>query len=127
MKPVSTPLAASQSLVTDGTPFDNQTLYRSLVGALQYLTITRPDLSYVVNLISKFLHAPTDDHFLVVKRILRYVKGTIHFGLKIVPRSDYSVVGYLDADWARCIETRHSTYGYSIFLGGNLVSWSAKK
>ncbi|GKA19148.1 retrovirus-related pol polyprotein from transposon RE1, partial [Tanacetum coccineum] len=126
-KPVSTPLAANEVFVTGGSLFANPTLYRSLVGALQYLTITRPDLSYAVNQASQFLHAPTDAHFQSVKRILRYVKGTITYGLIFRRPHSNSILGYSDADWARCIETRRSTYGYSIFLGGNLVSWSAKK
>ncbi|GKE44872.1 uncharacterized mitochondrial protein-like protein, partial [Tanacetum coccineum] len=96
-------------------------------GALQYLTITRPDLSYAVNQVSQFLHSPTQDHFQAVKRILRYVKGTIGYGLTFLHASKPTILGYSDADWARCIETRRSTYGYSIFLGGNLVSSSAKK
>lgn len=102
-------------------------MYRSLVGALQYLTITRPDLSYAVNHVSQFLQSPTVSHFSAVKRILRYVKGTVNFGLTFSKSSDYSILGYSDADWARCVDTRRSTYGYSIFLGDNLVSWSAKK
>lgn len=100
-KHVATPLASGESLLSSGAPFDDPTLYRSLVGALQYLTITRPDLSYAVNMVSQFLQAPTTDHFLAVKRILRYVKGTINFGLSFVSRPDSSVVGYSDADWAR--------------------------
>ena len=67
------------------------------------------------------------DHFQAVKRILRYVKGTLSYGLSFYHVASPSLLGYSDADWARCIETRRSTYGYSIFLGGNLVSWSAKK
>lgn len=73
-KPVGTPLATNDVFITDGTPFHDATLYRSYVGALQYLTITRPDLSYAVNQASQFLHAPTDHHFSLVKRILRYAK-----------------------------------------------------
>ncbi|KAM0027867.1 putative RNA-directed DNA polymerase [Helianthus debilis subsp. tardiflorus] len=126
-KPVSTPLVSHESFTTDGTPCSDPTSYRSLVGALQYLTITRPDLSYAVNQVSQFLHAPTLDHFQAVKRILRYVKGTLSFGLTYSRPHTSSILGYSDADWARCLETRRSTYGYSIFLGGNLVSWSAKK
>ncbi|XP_052621627.1 uncharacterized mitochondrial protein AtMg00810-like [Lactuca sativa] len=95
--------------------------------ALQYLTITRPDLSYAVNQASQYLHAPTDAHFQSVKRILRYVKGTISYGLIFRKPQINNILGYSDADWARCLETRQSTYGYSVFLGGNLVSWSAKK
>ncbi|GKA95859.1 uncharacterized mitochondrial protein-like protein [Tanacetum coccineum] len=126
-KPVSTPLATHVSFTADGIPYSDSTLYRSLVGALQYLTITRPDLSYVVNQVSQFLHAPTIAHFQSVKRILRYVKGTISFGLTFSRPHTNTIIGYFDADWARCLDTRRSTYGYSIYLGGNLVSWSAKK
>ncbi|KAG6415796.1 hypothetical protein SASPL_123214 [Salvia splendens] len=126
-KPVATPLSAGEVLVREGSPFRDPSLYRSLVGVLQYLTITRPDLSYAINLVSQFLQSPTDDHFQALKRIIWYVKGTIHFGLSFTRRTDSSVIGYSDADWARCIDTRRSTYGYSIFLGRNIVSWSAKK
>ncbi|XP_068636152.1 secreted RxLR effector protein 161-like [Aristolochia californica] len=117
-----------QHLSSDGQLFSNPTLYRSLVGALQYLTITRPDIAHAVNSVSQFLHSPTDDHFLVVKRILRYVKGTLHFGLTFRPSaSPGSLVAYSDAHRARCPDTRRSTSGYSIYLGDNLVSWTAKK
>ncbi|GJW56241.1 uncharacterized mitochondrial protein-like protein [Tanacetum coccineum] len=77
--------------------------------------------------VSQFLHAPTIAHFQSVKRILRYVKGTISFGLTFSRPHTNTIIGYSDADWARCLDTRRSTYGYSIYLGGNLVSWSAKK
>ncbi|XP_022007495.1 uncharacterized mitochondrial protein AtMg00810-like [Helianthus annuus] len=80
-----------------------------------------------VTAVSQFLHAPTVDHFKEIKRILRYLKGTIAFGLHYSRPTTTSLLGFFDADWARCLETRHSTYGYSIFLGGNLISWSAKK
>ena len=126
-KPMPTPLATNVSFVGAGTPFDDPTLYRSLVGALQYLTVTRPDISYAVNQVSQFLAAPTIDHFQAVKRLIRYVKGTLTFGLTFSRPASVKIVGYSDADWARCLDTRRSTYGYSIFLGGNLVSWSAKK
>ncbi|XP_022038377.1 uncharacterized mitochondrial protein AtMg00810-like [Helianthus annuus] len=126
-KPVSTPLSTSDVFLSTGPPFSEPSYYRSLVGALQYLTITRPDISYAVNQASQFLHAPTTAHFQLVKRILRYVKGTLNLGLRFSKPPNMSTVGYSDADWARCIETRRSTYGYSIFFGGNLVSWSAKK
>ncbi|RVW16345.1 Retrovirus-related Pol polyprotein from transposon RE1 [Vitis vinifera] len=126
-KPVPTPMIVSQRLSSEGTPFADPTLYRSLVGALQYLTITRPDLAHSVNSVSQFLHAPTEVHFQAVKRILHYVQGTLHFGLKFTSCSSMGLVAYSDADWAGCPDTRRSTSGYSIFLGNNLVSWSAKK
>ncbi|GKA76472.1 retrovirus-related pol polyprotein from transposon RE1 [Tanacetum coccineum] len=124
-KPVHTPLAANEILSTHGDKYTDPTSYRSLVGALQYLTITRPDISYAVNQVSQFLQSPTTTHMQQVKRILRYVKGTLAYGLMYSKPSHTTILGY--ADWARCIETRKSTYGYSIFLGNNLVSWSAKK
>lgn len=121
-KPVATPLSTNDTFVSTGTSYSDPTQYRSLVGKLQYLTITRPDLSYAVNTTSQFSHAPTVDHFQMVKRILCYVKGTLAYGLKFSNKSTTSLTGYSDADWSRCIETRRAIYGYSIFLGGNLVS-----
>lgn len=126
-KPMATPLATNASLVSDGPRYEDPTRYRSLVDALQYLTITRPDIAYAVNQVSQYLAAPTVAHFQAVKRLICYVKGTLTFGLTFSRPKSISIVGYSDADWARCLDTRHSTYGYSIFLGGNLVSWSAKK
>ncbi|XP_022023924.1 uncharacterized mitochondrial protein AtMg00810-like [Helianthus annuus] len=126
-KHVATLLATTDTFLSKGVLFHNPTLYRSLAGALQYLTITRPDISYAVNQASQHLQAPTTSHFQLVKRILHYVKGTIAFGLTFSKPTSTTIVGYSNADWARCIETKRSTYGYSIYLGGNLVSWSAKK
>ncbi|XP_022031417.1 uncharacterized mitochondrial protein AtMg00810-like [Helianthus annuus] len=126
-KPVTTPLTSKDVFTTDGQPFHDPTLYRSLVGALQYLTITRPELSYAVNQASQFLQNPNITHFQLVKRILRYVKGTLSHGLIFDRPPNTVLLGFSDADWVRCIDTRRSTYGYCIYLGGNLVSWSAKK
>ena len=92
------------------------------------MTITRPDITHVVNSVNQFLHSPAEDHFLAIKRILRYVKGTLHFGLTFHPSAALgALVAYFDADWAECPDTRRSTSGYSIYLSDNLVSWSAKK
>ncbi|XP_022023806.1 uncharacterized mitochondrial protein AtMg00810-like [Helianthus annuus] len=126
-KSVSTPLTSKDAFTTQGQPFHDPTLYRSLVGALQYLTITRLDLSYAVNQASQFLQQPTTTHFQLVKRIPRYVKGTLSQGLTFDRPPNTVLLGFSDADWARCLDTRRSTYGYCIYLGGNLVSWSAKK
>ncbi|KAD0533627.1 hypothetical protein E3N88_31441 [Mikania micrantha] len=126
-KPIHTPLATNETLSSTGVPFFDVTSYRSLVGALQYLTITRPDIAYAVNQVSQFLQSPTTNHFQHVKCILRYIEGTISYGLVFSRVSALAVIGYSDADWAQCIDTRRSTYGYSIYLGNNLISWSAKK
>lgn len=105
----------------------NPSLYRSLTGALQYLTITRPDLAYSVQQACLFMHDPREPHLAHVKRILRYLKGTADLGLHITPSSTHSLTAYSDADWAGCPDTRRSTSGYCIFLGDNLVSWSSKR
>lgn len=129
-KSVDTPLPTSEKLsLADGTKLgpSDSTQYRSMVGALQYLTLTRPDLSFSVNKVCQFLHAPTTTHWSAIKRILRYVKGTVNMGL-IFRRSDSMVVSaFSDADWAGCVDDPRSTGGFAVFLGPNLVSWSARK
>lgn len=127
-KPMSTPMAPGHTLsLHDGVPLADPTPYRSLVGTLQYCTITRPDLSFAVNKVCQFLHAPTDVHFKAVKRILRYLKGTINHGLVLQQSSNLNIVVYTDADWASCPDDRKSTGGYCAFLGQNLISWSSAK
>ncbi|XP_057965381.1 uncharacterized mitochondrial protein AtMg00810-like [Malania oleifera] len=121
-------MVVSQHLSVDGPLFLNPTLYKSLVGVAQNLTITCPYIAYDVNSISQFLYSPTKDHFLAIKRILRYINGTLHFGITFHPSAAPSaLVAYSDVDWARCLDTCHSTFGYCIYLDDNLVSWSAKK
>jgi histone deacetylase 1/2 len=129
-KAVDTPLSPSEKLsITDGTILGakDSTKYRSLVGALQYLTLTRPDISYGVNKVCQYLHAPTTTHWSAVKRILRYVKGTLDMGLKIRKANSMLVSAFSDADWAGCVDDRRSTGGFAVFLGPNLISWSARK
>ncbi|XP_019078979.1 uncharacterized mitochondrial protein AtMg00810-like [Vitis vinifera] len=126
-KPISTPCVVGQHLSTEGKLLSDPTMFRSLAGALQYLTITRLDLFFSVNSIFQFMHAPTEDHFGALKRILRYVKGTPHHGLQLHQQSTHDILAYSDTDWAGCLHTRRSTTGYTIFFCTNLVSWSFKK
>jgi hypothetical protein len=127
-QPVRTPVDSGSKLsVHDGDPLENPTAYRSLTGALQYLTITRPDLAYAVQQACLFMHAPRSSHLNLVKRILRYVKGTLDHGLHIFPSASSSLIAYSDADWAGCPDTRRSTSGFCVFLGDNLISWSSKR
>jgi hypothetical protein len=115
--------------LNDGTvpgPQDS-TRYRSVVGALQYLTLTRPDISFVVNKVCQFLHSPTSVHWEAVKRILRYVKRTLKIGLKFIKSNSTIVSVFADADWAGYPNDRRSTEGFAVFIGPNLVSWSARK
>jgi hypothetical protein len=103
------------------------TNYRSVVGALQYLTLTRPDIAFPVNKVCQFLYAPTTVHWTVVKRILRYVKQSSKLGLKIRKSNSTLVSAFSDADWAGSIDDRRSTRGFAVFLGSNLISLSARK
>jgi histone deacetylase 1/2 len=129
-KPVDTPISISVKLSLveeDQLGEDDSTKYRSLVGALQYLTLTRPDISFAVNKVCQFLHAPTTLHWTAVKRILRYVKGTLSMGLHLRKSTSTMVSAFSDADWAGCVDDRRSTGGFAVFFGPNLVSWSARK
>ena len=110
-----------------GQPCSDPTFYRRIVGALQYLTLTRPDLSYAVQQVCLHMHSPRDVHWTLVKRILRYVRGTAHKGLQLRRSSTPSLTAYSDADWAGCPDTRRSTSGFCIFFGDSLVSWSSKR
>jgi histone deacetylase 1/2 len=89
--------------------------------------LTRPDIAFAVNKVCQFLHAPTTVHWSVVKRILRYIRGTLTFGHHIKRSQSTMVSAFSDADWAGCIDDLRSTGGFAIFLGDNLVSWSACK
>ncbi|GKA03132.1 ribonuclease H-like domain-containing protein [Tanacetum coccineum] len=124
--PCKTPVDTESKLGSDGDPVSDPTLYRSLAGALQYLTFTRPDISYAVQQICLYMHDPRDPHFTALKRILRYVRGTIDHGLQLHVLSTTQLTAYTDADWDGCPVTRRSTCGYCVFLGDNLLSWSAK-
>jgi histone deacetylase 1/2 len=129
-KPVSSPLSTSEKLsLYEGTALGpkDATNYRSVVGALQYLTLTRPDISFAVNKVCQFLHAPTTVHWAAVKRILRYLKQSTKLGVKISKSSSLRVSAFSDADWAGCLDDRRSTGGFAVFLGTNLVSWSSRK
>jgi histone deacetylase 1/2 len=129
-KPMNTPMSSTDKL----TAHDGELLgpkdaseYRSIVGALQYLTLTRPDISFAVNKVCQFLHRPTTVHWSAVKRILRYLQHTIGIGLRIHKSLSTLVCAFSDADWAGCSDDRRSTGGFAIYLGSNLISWGARK
>lgn len=124
----STPMSSTTKLSkSGGLPLENPTTYRSTIGALQYLTLTRPDIAYSVNKLSQFLHTPTDLHWAACKHLLRYLKGTHHFSLCFTSTSSSQFSGFADADLASSLDDRRSTGGHCIFLGSNLLVWSAKK
>ncbi|KAG8500741.1 hypothetical protein CXB51_004438 [Gossypium anomalum] len=110
-----------------GTPVADAHLYKSLVGALQYVVITRPDIAYAVNKVCQFMHQPLDIHFKAVKRILRYLHGTLDYGLTFTKTLKLMLEGFSNASWGSDVDDRRSTSGYYVFLGGNPESWSFKK
>ncbi|XP_041016298.1 uncharacterized mitochondrial protein AtMg00810-like [Juglans microcarpa x Juglans regia] len=111
----------------DGSLLPDPSIYRCLVGRLIYLTITRPDIVYAVNILSQFMHAPHVPHMTAATRVLRYIKGSPGQGIFFSSSSTTQVTAYTDSDWAICPTTRRSTTGYFIQLGTSPISWRTKK
>jgi histone deacetylase 1/2 len=97
------------------------------VGALQYITLTRPDISYSINKVCQFLHAPTIVHWTVVKMILWYLRGTVSLGLRLRKSDSILVIAFYDTNWVGCVDDQKLTGGFAVFFGPNLISWSARK
>lgn len=121
--PVSTPLPLQLNRVPDESAlFPQPTYFRSLAGKLQYLTLTRPDLQFAVNYICQKMHAPTETYFQLLKRVLRYLRGTTKFGISFNSNTDSVIRAYSDSDWGGCPDTRRSTGGFCTILGSNIIS-----
>ncbi|KAH9803317.1 reverse transcriptase Ty1/copia-type domain-containing protein [Citrus sinensis] len=125
--PINTPMAIRSILCSDDNEHVDATEYRGLIGSLQYLTYTRPDITFAVNRVSQHFQAPTKANLKDVKMILRYLKGTLDFGLRFLSQSSLKLYAFSDSDWAGCPITRRSTTGFCIYLGSNCISWSSKK
>jgi hypothetical protein len=121
-KPVDTLVSPSKVILLPDHSFSDPTRFRQIMGALQYLMFTRPDICFAVNRVCQFMHAPTDSHWVVVKRILRYLKGTTSYGFHITRGSSFALHGFTDADWAGSIDDRKSTGGYLVFFSQTLIS-----
>lgn len=116
-KPCSTLVPAGSKLSThDGEQLPNPSSYRQIVGALQYLTMTRPELTYAVNQACQFMHSPTTTHLQAVKRILWYIKRTIDLGNHLTPISSFTLHAFSDANWAGCPDDRRSLLVIVYFL-----------
>ncbi|XP_073223472.1 secreted RxLR effector protein 161-like [Cicer arietinum] len=126
--PVDTPLEVNVKYHRDeGDLLSDPLLYRQLVGSLNYLTITRPDISFAVQQVSQFMHSPRHLHLVAVRRIIRYLLGTSQRGLFFPVGTIPKLIAYSDADWAGCPDTRRSVTGWCMFLGSSLISWKSKK
>jgi len=127
-KPCSTPfLSDTKSLYKTENYLSNPSSYRRLIGKLLYLTNTRPDLCFSVNLLSQFMQSPTNYHYRALQHILRYIKSSLSQGLFFAADSPLQIKAFSDSDWATCPITRRSTTGFCIFLGSTLIYWKSKK
>jgi len=123
----STPIEQNHKLCAQsGDPVDKEK-YQRLVGRLIYLCHTRPDITYAVSVVSRYMHDPRSGHMDAAYRILRYLKSNPGKGLWFKRNDHLNIEGYCDADWASFLDDRRSTSGYCTFVGGNLVSWTSKK
>jgi hypothetical protein len=128
--PIDTPMDQNSKLLP-GRPdlAKDITRFRSIVGSLRYLVNTRPDIAYSVGMVSRFMEAPTSDHWAAIKRIVRYIAGTSEYGCTYLnkPTTGLKLLGYSDSDHAGDLENRNSTSGVMFFLNGNLVTWTSQK
>ena len=110
----------------EGVEVDS-TFYKQMVGSLMYLTATRPDLMFIVSLISRYMERPTESHLLATKRALRYVKGIVSFGIFYKKGGSEDLIGYTDSDYVGDQDDRKSTSGYVFLMSSGAISWSSKK
>lgn len=127
-KPVSTPLPSNFIITkTAGTLLKDPKEFRMVVGSLQYLLITRPEMAFAVNKLSQYMQSPTTEHWSIAKRLLRYLRGTTDYGVQFHKNSPLSLHAYSDADWGGNKEDWSSNTAFILYLGKNPISWCSKK
>jgi hypothetical protein len=127
-KAMNTPMETKSKLLVDtSSELVDSTLYRQIIGSLMYLTNTRPDICFVVNTLSQYLIEPRRVHLVAAKHVMRYLKGTLDFGLCYNGDHDFRLVGYTDSDWVGSVSDRKSTSGCCFSLGLAMTSWQSRK
>lgn len=124
---MSTPADPYSRLIKQGDPFSDPKLYRQIVGSLQYATITRPDIAYSVNRVCQFMHSPTNRHWQAVKCILRYLNGTRNYSIHFKSTNAKGLHAFSYSGWNSDPDDNRSQYGFAIFHGSNLISWTSRK
>ncbi|XP_038885821.1 uncharacterized mitochondrial protein AtMg00810-like [Benincasa hispida] len=126
-KSVNTPMIQKKKLQkNNGEEPTDENVYRSLVGCFMYLTSIRPDIMYIVSVLSRFLHCPSKNNMVAGKRVMKYLKGTLSFGIKFSKVENFKLQGYSDSDWAGLLDDMKSTSGYCFTFGSGCFSWCSK-
>jgi hypothetical protein len=127
-KPMNTPMEAKLKLLVDTSlELIDATLYRQIIGSPMYLKNTRPNICFAVNTFSQFLVEPRCVHLVVAKYVMRYLKGTIDYGLSYDGDHDFTLSGYTNADWARSVSDRKISSKCCFSLGSSMISWKSRK
>jgi hypothetical protein len=127
-KPMATLLAPNTKLLDDTTSeIVDATLYKKMIGSLMYLTNTQPDICFVVNTLSRYMVDPGRVHLIAVKQVMRYLKGTVDYGVKYVADIEINILGYSDSNWVGSVVNQKSTLGCCFTLGFGMISWISKK
>jgi hypothetical protein len=127
-KHVGTPMVTGCKLSKDDDSLDvDQSSYRSMIGNLLYIRTSHPDIMHVVGMVGRYQSTPKQSHLLAIKRIFRYLKETMTYGLWYPRNQNFQLTAYSDVDWAKCVDERKRTSGGAFFLGDSLVEWPSKK
>jgi hypothetical protein len=127
-KPVGTPMATGCKLSKDDdSPDVNQSSYRSMIGSLLYITASLPDIMQVVGMVRRYQAIPKQIHLQAIKRIFKYLKETMTYGLWYPRNQNLQLTAYSDVDWANCVDERKIVSGGAFYLGDSLVVWLSKK
>ena len=116
-----------KKLSSDESDLVDPTMYRQLIGSLMYLVNTRPDICFVVSTLSQYMCEPRQIHWVAAKHVLRYLHGTVGYGLRYLTNSDMHLVGYTDSDCLGSVQDQKSTFGCCFSLGFAVISWFNRK